>query len=142
MSTNKPRRGIGRGLSKPNTIGRGVQSFNAQYEDEGEIDFKCLGAHIREERLKLNYTQEELAERVGVTPAFIGHIERAERSLSLETLVRICVILGVSIDYLLSETTTSKDEDVICELRSLLKDKTLEQKMAIVDIVRTVIRHV
>lgn len=43
-------------------------------------------------------TQEELAEQVGLTPAFIGHLEAPNipKALSLDTLFDIAATLGVS----------------------------------------------
>ena len=40
------------------------------------MDYIALGQRIREERLKLNLTQEKLAEDVGVSTTYIGQIER------------------------------------------------------------------
>ena len=42
-------------------------------------------------------TQEELAEQVGVTPAFIGHLEAPNilKALSLDTLFDIAAVLDV-----------------------------------------------
>ena len=45
---------------------------------------RTLGRRIREERLKLNLTQEKLAEDVNLSMAYIGQIERGERSLTLD----------------------------------------------------------
>ena len=36
------------------------------------MDYHALGKRIREERLRLNLTQEKLAEEVGVSTAYIG----------------------------------------------------------------------
>ena len=106
------------------------------------INFKKLGQRIKEERKKLNYTQEQVAELINVTPAFIGHIERAERSLSLETLVKICHTLNVTIDYVLADTLPQTDETVTEQLRVMLKNKTTEQKAKVFDIMSAVIRNI
>ncbi|MBQ4326972.1 MAG: helix-turn-helix transcriptional regulator, partial [Clostridia bacterium] len=50
------------------------------------MDYTALGKRIREERLKLNLTQEQLAEDVDLSTAYIGQIERGERRVSLENL--------------------------------------------------------
>lgn len=106
------------------------------------IDKKRLGERLKEERLRRHLTQEELSEIVELTPAFIGHIERGDRSLSLDTLVKLCNALGVTIDYLLSDTLSPKDDDVTEEIRALLKDKTIRQKAAMLDIMRAVSRNI
>ena len=51
--------------------------------------------------VELGITQERIAEMIDVCPAFIGHIERGTRKLSVETLFRLCKALGVSADFLL-----------------------------------------
>ena len=53
------------------------------------MEQKTLGGRIREERLKLNLTQEKLAEDVNLSMAYIGQVERGERSLTLDNLVEI-----------------------------------------------------
>ena len=55
--------------------------------------YKTLGTRIRDERLKLNLTQEELAEKANISPSYMGRIERGERNPTLENLV-LCQYLG------------------------------------------------
>lgn len=65
------------------------------------MDYFNLGSKIRKQRIAQDLTQEELAEQVGVSTSFIGHLERGTRKGSLETIVSISNVLGLSIDYLL-----------------------------------------
>ena len=74
------------------------------------MEQKTLGRRIREERLKLNLTQEKLAEDVDLSMAYIGQIERGERSLTLDNLVAVANRLGVTVDYLLSDSIAAKDD--------------------------------
>ena len=53
-----------------------------------------IGHRIREERLRLNLTQEKLAEDVDLTTAYIGQVERGERNLTLENLIQLSQILA------------------------------------------------
>jgi len=102
------------------------------------ISYEELGKRIREERLRKKHTQESLAELIDLTPAFIGHIERAERSLSVETLYKIGIALDVSLDYLLRDSIQDENEAVLDEVKDCLKDKSNEQLKAIVEVLRTV----
>lgn len=61
-----------------------------------------MGLRIKSERIKLKLTQNELSEKVGVTGAYIGMIERGEKYCSLDLLVSISQVLNVSSDYLLT----------------------------------------
>ena len=65
------------------------------------MDYEALGKKIRRKRREMDITQEQLAEMAGISTAFVGHIERGTRVLSVETLERICKALGVSADYLI-----------------------------------------
>lgn len=65
------------------------------------MDYQDLGRRVRLLRRQKGYTQEKLAEKVGVSTSFLGHIERGSRAASLETLVELCNALGVGPDYLL-----------------------------------------
>ena len=40
------------------------------------MDYTRLGKRIKEERLRLNLTQEKLSEKVGISTAYLGQIER------------------------------------------------------------------
>lgn len=56
-----------------------------------------FGQKVREERLKLNLSQEELASRAGVHRTYIGMIERAEKNITLENIEKIAKALKISI---------------------------------------------
>lgn len=57
-----------------------------------------FGQKVREERLKKNLSQEELARRAGVHRTYIGMIERAEKNITLENIEKIAKALEISID--------------------------------------------
>ena len=62
----------------------------------------AIGRRIQQSREQAGLTQEELAERIGVSTSFVGHVERGTRKASLETLVALSNALGVGVDYLLA----------------------------------------
>lgn len=62
------------------------------------MDYIKTGRKIRAQRCVLDMTQAQLAELCGISTAFVGHIERGTRVLSVETLFRICKALGLSAD--------------------------------------------
>lgn len=105
------------------------------------MDRITLGKRIREERQKLNLTQEMLAEDIDLTTAYIGQIERGERNLTLENLVKVANRLGVTIDYLLADSLSSSNDTYIVQLAQLLNERTLQEKEMAVDILRTLFRH-
>jgi len=54
-----------------------------------------FGATIKERRLELSMTQEQVAEQVGVKPNYIGYLERGLRKPSDEICCRIADVLGL-----------------------------------------------
>lgn len=59
--------------------------------------YRQIGLKIAYYRKLRGFTQEELAEQVGVTPAFIGHLEapNIKKALSLDTLFDIADTLEI-----------------------------------------------
>lgn len=105
------------------------------------MDRILLGKRIREERQKLNMTQEMLAEDIDLTTAYVGQIERGERNLTLENLIKVANRLGVTVDYLLADFLTVSNDTYLTQLAQLLNGKTLPEKEMAVDILKTLFRH-
>ena len=69
-----------------------------------------IGARIRELRRERGLNQEEVAELSELSTSLIGHIERGEKSPSLGTVMVLCQVFHVSMDYLIWGRA-----DVICD---------------------------
>ena len=60
-----------------------------------------IGKKVRQDRLRLGWTQEELAEKLDMSASYVSQIERGVRAVSLETLECLGQALGVkSADFL------------------------------------------
>lgn len=62
-----------------------------------------IGKRIAESRRNAGFTQEELANRLGVTPQALSKWEKGASSPDLEMLTSLCDILEVSADYLVGK---------------------------------------
>ena len=56
---------------------------------------KIIGEAIRRYRKQAEFTQEELAERVDLNPKYLGEVERGEKIISIEALLRIAKAVKV-----------------------------------------------
>ena len=56
---------------------------------------KLLGGSIRELRKKADFTQEKLAELAELHPKYVGEVERGEKTISVDALVRLAKALSV-----------------------------------------------
>lgn len=73
------------------------------------MDYAALGKRVKLQRVMAGITQEELAEKTGVSCSFIGHIERGEKKASVETLVSLCNAMKIAPTVLLQD---SLDEEI------------------------------
>ena len=105
------------------------------------MDYKKLGERIRAERLRLNLTQTQLAENASISDTYMGAIERGERSLTLDTLVRLVNRLGVTADYLLSDSVTNSDANIMAQFKQVIDCQPLERKQMAINVLRSIFTY-
>ncbi|MHB9650069.1 helix-turn-helix domain-containing protein (plasmid) [Weissella paramesenteroides] len=64
---------------------------------------KLIGNRIRCLRLQKNLSQEKFAELIGVHRTYIGMVERGERNITIQTLLKIAKGLDVHVWQLLKD---------------------------------------
>ena len=92
------------------------------------MDFYLLGQKIRGLRTLHHFSQADLAELIDVSTNYIGQIERGDRKPSIETLVTLCNVLGTSMDYILSDSLTTNEDQLIHDIVIRLHDLSTEEK--------------
>ncbi len=70
-----------------------------------------VGQRIRERRVSLSFTQEELAGQAGISVSFLSMIERAGRLPHLKTLVVLTDALGVTLSQLFLDANRPRTSD-------------------------------
>lgn len=100
------------------------------------MDYIFLGKRIREERLRLNLTQEHLAEDINISTAYLGQIERGERHITLDKLIPLAERLGVSVDFLLSDYIHPDDDTSLALIRQLLDGRSSQDKARAVNMLK------
>jgi transcriptional regulator with XRE-family HTH domain len=63
-----------------------------------------FGKLVREKRYETDLTQEELAEKAGLHPTYVGSVERGERNISLENIMSLAKALKCSPKDLIPES--------------------------------------
>lgn len=65
------------------------------------VDYKDIGARIKQKRVESGLTQEKLSEMIGVGPSHMSHIESGSTVPSFEVFIAILNVLNCSADELL-----------------------------------------
>lgn len=98
-----------------------------------DIDYSYMGPMIKRARIAAQMTQDELAERVGVTTRYIMAIENEEKWPALDNWFRIIRALHTSADAIVypeSHTEKDADEQLILMIRMLnFRDKEISKAM-------------
>ena len=71
-----------------------------------------FGEHLRELRVSAGLSQEALAEKAKLHRNYVGHLERGEKTASLDVLLRLAAAFGLSLPELL-ERFDSRTTDLL-----------------------------
>ncbi len=76
------------------------------------IDYVEVGGRIRNLRKETGKTQRAFADRLGVSTSYMALIESGKRKPTIEILIQIAQMCGVSIDYIIFGEGGEEQEDV------------------------------
>ena len=100
----------------------------------GDTDFlKEMGQRIMVRRKSLRMTQEELADKLGVSAQMISNLELGKKAIRPENLARICDVLGLSADFVLTGTNTKTAVDAVAEKLVQLTAEELQMVSDMID---------
>ncbi len=99
------------------------------------INYKLIGKRIKEVRLQQTMTQEKLAEQADVSVTYISNIECSVKKPSLEVLVNISNVLGVTVDELLAGNQLYNPTDYQTDLDEIMALCSQNEKRLIFELV-------
>ena len=70
------------------------------------FDFRAIGNKLLAVRKRLGMTQAEVAEAAGLSDRTYADIERGTVNMRIETILRICQVLHITPDEILTEDRT------------------------------------
>lgn len=101
------------------------------------MDYEKIGQKIREYRKLHSFTQEELAEKIGISPTHMSHIETGSTKLSLPVLVDLSKVLQVTTDSIIQiENQNIKNKSNFEEFGEIYKKLPTEKQKALLEIAR------
>lgn len=103
------------------------------------LDYKLIGSRLKQARLRKKLTQENLAEKLDVSIAFLSRVERGSLDISLKRLSQICELLGVTEGAILNGTSTTSHNYLNNDFSTLLKNCPPEKSKLVYELAKVVI---
>ena len=89
-----------------------------------------IGARIRMARESARLTREEFSEQVDISAQFLTDIERGRMGASLETIIKICDVLGVTTDTILRGPDSQRyPEGIILDGSGIIRKKQSHKRL-------------
>lgn len=105
------------------------------------LDYKILGNRLKQARTSKNFTQEQLAEIIDVSVAYISRVETGNVEINLKRLSQICSILDVNMGFILDGTSYNSKNYLNDDFNSLLKNCPPEKTQLIYEIAKVIIQN-
>lgn len=80
-----------------------------------------MGDRLRELRLRMNISQEEVSKQIGITRSAYSHYEINNRQPVYETLKKLAVLFNVSLDYIIGGETPHQDTQILPETVEIIR---------------------
>ena len=89
------------------------------------------GARIKELRIKMGLTQNQVAMELNVTPGYISNVENNRTAMSLRILIYYAKLVVISLDALVGQlepeyTATALDNDLMKKISKLEDSKKVK----------------
>ena len=107
-----------------------------------KVDYVLLGTRLKEQRQRRMLTQQQLAEKVSLTPGFISRIETGKKKPSLEALLSICKALNITLNDLLVGNQIPQESDYNAEIAELLFNYNESERRLIFEITKAVYKAI
>ena len=91
------------------------------------VDLVEIGKRIQGRRKQMGLPQEQLADKMDVSIQMVSNLERGNKSIRIENLIKLSEILNISTDYILTGKETAEDMQGLTEQMASLSQK--ERKM-------------
>ena len=101
-----------------------------------EINYIAIAERIREIRTKTKLTQAVLAEKAGIEPSNLSHIERGATKVSLPTLMNIANALEVTLDELVYGSLIKNTHISVKILEDVLSNCTPQEQMVLAEFLK------
>lgn len=104
------------------------------------IDQEAFGKRLAAARSEKGLTQETFSEMVDISKNYVSDLERGKKMPSWGKMVRMSDILGVSIDYLVCDSTERGRREVEYETLEFLSVLGRSESRGVLEICKQIVR--
>lgn len=94
---------------------------------------KEIGQRIFVRRKELQFTQEYVADQMNVSVQMISNLEGGKKAIRPENLVKVCNVLDVSTDYILTGNRSEAEVTQLAAKLSQLQDEDYHAISVLID---------
>lgn len=103
-------------------------------------NFSC-GKRIKNLRIERGLSQERVALNAGITPAYLGLVERGQRNATVNIVERICAAMNVSLAEFFSESTDESQTDIVDrQILGQLSGLSIEEKQLCLQLLKDAVQ--
>ena len=99
---------------------------------------EIIGSKIQEARKDKGYTQEYVAEKIDKSVDILRSIENGRSVGSVETLLNICNVLNITLDYIFADLLCRKNEILDNKLYNDFQELSIKDK----ELINAMIEHI
>ena len=105
-----------------------------------------VGERIKERRLEIGWTQDQLCAKAGLSKSFLSELENGKRSVSASNLLDIARSLNVSLDFLMTGKASKETPAEVAIPASLAafageEGLSLRQTLMLLDMHKQILAH-
>jgi transcriptional regulator with XRE-family HTH domain len=105
-----------------------------------------VGERIKQRRLELGWTQDQLCQKAGISKGFLSDLENDKRSVSATNLLDIARALSLSLDYLMTGKASEEQPTEVAIPASLARFAaeerlSLRQTLMLLDMQKQIVAH-
>lgn len=105
------------------------------------MKLESIGKNIRKFRVDRKVRQEDLAEMTNLSTAYIGMVERGEKTPSLETFLSIVNALNISADMVLYEVLSTGYDIKTSLINDKIENLPTNDKELVYDVIEAIISN-
>ena len=115
-------------------IDQGISFYNEVTCVNQDVFLETMGLRIAQRRKELHLTQEQLAEKMGVSLQTISNIELGKKAVRPQNLANLCTYLEITSDYVLYGKRNDQQMSGVYEKMAALDPKAYRTVQQLIEL--------